>query len=435
MSYLLNYNAIAIFNEEYYKDLLTQNHLTDGETLFKTLSDSEGNELGKNIPGYPLQKGNIKYLLPSRTEDEDGARELNLNEDLPIIVKKKQKIYSGSTGYIHIKKYSSAKFRPEQRMTFRELVDKLSSSLSHSNTEHYKLYWMVALASMIDRVNIRLCTPPGFGKDSLVDIMGNLIGNATSITNPTVAKLEYLSYSKWLVLNEVVDVTPGDWRLSEQFLLDAGALKTQIAKRSRAIGGIGEFLDIKNLSLSLFYNDITEYTDSKKFFDAVTKGAVKDRFLPLRFHGSYTENFNEVSKIDLQEFVKENMGEYDDIIRTFVYYKHNINNSLHYYTHPETKLKERHKTALGKILKIVDVYSESQEEFNKWFKIIMDANQDYKEMLEFPLLVEQAIKKQGQAETERFINGLKIIDTFTEKKKRLNKFIIGEKIKVENEWW
>ena len=91
MSYLLNYNAIAIFNELYYKDLLTQNHIIDGEMLFKSLADSEGNDLGFNIPGYPLQKDGIKYLLPSKTNDEDGAREINLEEDLPIIVKKNKR--------------------------------------------------------------------------------------------------------------------------------------------------------------------------------------------------------------------------------------------------------------------------------------------------------------------------------------------------------
>ena len=320
-------------------------------------------------------------------------------------------------------------------MTFRQLVDKLSNSLNHSNKEHYKLYWMLALTSMIDRINFRLSTPAGFGKDSIVDIMNNLFGNATTIENPTVAKLEYLSFSKWLAINEVVDISKGEWRLMEQYLLSAGALKNKISKRSRAVAGVGEFLDIKNLSLSLFYNDIDHYPDTKKYFDEVTKKAVKDRFLPLRLSGTYTENFNEVTQKDIKEYVKDNMDEYDDIIRTFVYYKHNINASLHYYKLPNLfKFGERHKTSLGRLFNIVDAYCETQVEFDKWCKVIIDSYDDYNDMLGYPLLVEQVNKKGKKQETEKLINSLKN-SSFTEKKIQMNRFLAGEVQKVKNEFW
>jgi hypothetical protein len=427
---LLHYDAVAKFNELFYKDLLTQAHLVDGMTLFKGLSDANGNTISGTLPGFPLTKDGIKYILPSKVPNQDGKgfREINLAEDLPILIQKKAKIFCGVTGYTHIKKCASAKFRPEKKMTFRELVDTMSDSLSHTNPTHDKLYWFLAITSMLDRINFRLSTPAGFGKDSKVDIMNNLMGNAQTVENPTIAKLEYLSFSKWLAVNEVVDIKGEEWRNLEQFLLAVGAMKNRVTKRSRAAAGVEEFLDVKNLSLSLFYNDIDHYKDDEKYFDFAVKEAIRDRFFPIRLYGRYTEKFNDVAKVDILTYVQDNMETYDGMIRTLIHYKHNIQSELHYYKPfclDKLKGKERHLLSVTKLLNIIDLYCNTQEEFNQWCKVLMDANLDYYDMLNYPTLIEQYTTKfDSIKDIETELNNL---NTFTEKNKLLNSYICGKK--------
>ena len=84
MNLLLHYNCLSYFQELFYKDLLVLSNITDGETLFKNIYDSEGEELKKLvITGYPLVKNGVKYILPSKVPDEDSSfRQINLNEDM-----------------------------------------------------------------------------------------------------------------------------------------------------------------------------------------------------------------------------------------------------------------------------------------------------------------------------------------------------------------
>ncbi|OYT25608.1 MAG: hypothetical protein B6V02_03280 [Thermoprotei archaeon ex4572_64] len=736
-SNLLYYQFVEKFQEYFYRNLITTAHITDAETLFKSIADADGTKQDISIPGYPLVKDNIKYILPSKIPDgDDGFRAVNLSEDLPIVVTRKVKVFSNGVGYFLIKKFKSAKLKSERKMTMRELVNKLCS-MKHSNPKHQKLMTMLGLSSMLDRTNFRVCTNPGCvdaeteyltptgwkkineyedtdkvlqynketgytnfvtpskyikypckemynfktkfsnqmfsddhtllfrkdngdlvdentkdfverhnksktgvatrkqlttfkiareginltedeirlmvaiiadghylkrvhnpnkvqlqfkkavkverletllikmgikyvkaiykdgytrfkfdaplvakdysqfwecseeqleiicdevfhwdgsgnqffssnkqsmdfiqyaltncgftanintyyresrdtveytltkstkdsfsmsnsqgnhkielvnnpdgykysftvpssylvlrrndnifithncGKDSIVEICGSLFGSATTIENPTVAKLEYLSYVSWLAVNEVVDIGKAEWRNIEQFLLSAGALKEKITKRSRANGNVGEFLDIGNLSISLFFNDIDTYKDAEDFFDNVAKGAVQDRFLPLRFYGRYEENFESAATVNVENTVKRNKGIYEDIIRTFAYYKQNLSNSLHYYKVKNNPFKGRHSLAFTRILKVVDAYSNTQEEFDAWVTTLIEANKEYYAFArEYPTLIEQLINKIGEKEAKAILkNKVRQLDTWADKKRLMNQYIIGK---------
>jgi hypothetical protein len=251
---------------------------------------------------------------------------------------------------------------------------------------------------MFDRDNFRVSTPAGFGKDSVVDILGNLIGSACTVENPTLAKLEYLTANKWLCVNEVIDIANDEWKKIEQFLLATGAFKPEISKHSRAYGNTGEILDIAKLSLSLLYNDIDCYPDHKKYFDFVSKNAVKDRFPALRLHGVIQEDFNVAKNTDKTEYVKQNYDAYRQLIYNFVYWKANYTKQMHGYTADMLKsgLAERWKINIGRLLKIIDAYCDTQEEFNSWIVTLNNSIQDYQDMLKFPAVAEKyALKNKG----------------------------------------
>lgn len=427
---LLHYDLISEFKRQFYKDILSVEHLQAGEIKIDKVSFPDGGSDEEfNFWGYQLEKNGIKYLLPSKNPD---GTEIKIFEILPIIPKDCQKVAYRGMVFQLINKPVSVRFKPEKKMTFKQLVDKIND-LEHTNPVHRKLLLFIGLASMIDRVNFRISSPPSFGKDSVVDTLGNIIGGSYTIENPTIAKLEYMTHAKWLAVNEIVDIQKAEWRNIEQFLLSAGAHKPEITKHSRAIAnGTKEVLDISKFSLSLLYNDIDCYPEVDKYVDVVTKSAVLDRFPALRLYGTLSEDFNKVKGVDIPKFVTEHFEEYKDIIYTFTYYKTNIMKELKRFNAERLNQNVPHRWLIniGRLLKVIDLYCETQEEFDAWIDVINKAIMDYKDMLTYP----EILNKTKHRMSPEDIRSVRHIDTFTDRIKILKDYSQGKKT-LSKEFW
>lgn len=428
----LHYQLITEFKKQFYKDLLTTEHLKSGEIRMDRLTFPDGGiEEGANVWGYILKKNGNKYILPSKHKEKNSF--VDLHKILPILTKKTMKVAFKGVVYNLITEYASAKFKSERVFSFKHFFDILTS-LEHSNKKHLKLMWFIGLTNMFNRLNTRISTPPGFGKDSNVDIVGNLFGNASTIVSPTLAKLEFMTTFKWLSINEAIDIGKAEWRVIEQFLLDAGAFKPEIAKHSRATSkGVSEMLDISDFSLSLFYNDIDNYPTSVKYFDDVVKDALKDRFPYFRFYGHYLEDFNNIKDVKIEKYVKENFIFYKNLIYTFTYFKKNLSQYNNKYT---TDLFDnypaRWKTNLGRILKTIDIYCDNQEEFDYWAKELNDCIKDYKSMLQYPNLMKKLVEEKTNVHN-KYMPTIKNKKTFTEKNEYINSILYKKEEKLQLE--
>ena len=390
MKELLLYDSIDEFKKQHYAKLLEPCHLINSEIKIDKVTYEDGGEEDFNFWGWELRKDGIKYLLANRYRDV----QVQLNKLLPIVASETQKVAHKGVVYQYIRKPICARFKSVQSKEFKEWVDSLAP-FEHSNTPHQKLDLFMALASMMDRVYFRKSTPPGFGKDSIVDLFGGLIGNASTIENPTIAKLEErASVLKWLAVNEVIDISKANWKLIEQILLSMGAYKSNVTKRSRAHGGVGEVIDISDFSLSIMYNDITEYPDPYQYIDFVSKGAVLDRFPAFRLHGRITEDFNKLANIPTKVLVSRHKKDYNELIYNYTYYKDNYMKLLHNYNRDNLNyLSPRWAICINKLLNIIDVYSDNQEEFDYWIEQINESIEDYKEMLKYPKLFDTICEK------------------------------------------
>lgn len=387
MTHILHYDLLAEFKRQYFKDLLTAEHVKGTQIKIDKISFPDGGiDEQANFWGYEFNKNGVKYLLSSKTRAEDGTdKEIILSDILPIFARNLQKVAYRGVVYYQIKKPVSAKIRPVKYCDFRTLLDTLSS-IPHSNPTHLKLMWFIELAQCIDRANVRVSSPPGFGKDSCVAIMGDLLGNCATVENPTIAKLEYLHYHKHLAINEVVGVSKQAWRDIEQYLLSVGAFKSTITKRSRASETMKEEMNVSKLCLSLFYNDIDTYS-SEQYFDEIAKGAVCDRFVPFRFHGRFTETFKSLSHSEITSLVTSNLNKYKELIGTIAYYQHSYMTEYHGYSIEKLiKVPQRWAFSLSTVLRIIDTYCNTQEEFDKWIVVINESMEDYMEMLKYPML-------------------------------------------------
>jgi len=413
---LLHYDLIGEFRRQFYKDLLTINDVVGSQIKLNKLEFPDGaTKDDANFWGYILEKDGKKFLLSS--VDSEG-NELILKDVLPILPNKCLKVASKGFAYSWIQEPISMKFKEDKKMTFKQLVNKLSS-MAHSNDKHQKLLWFMTLSQYIDRANFRFCSNPSFGKDSTVDIIGNLIGGCATIENPTIAKLEMMANStKLLAVNEVVDVSKSDWRNIQQFLLAAGAHKNELTKHSRATAsGTSEFIDIRKFSISLMYNDISDYTNMERYFDFVTKDAVKDRFPSFRLHGVFEEDFNNIKNINKKKYVKEHFEEYKDIIYTITYYTKNLLKEIHRYDSSRLNkdIPKRWIINIGRLLRIIDVYCDTQEEFDYWIDIINNSMKDYSEMLKYNKFLNKLSSKLPQEEFHDTVNKISTMATYIEK--------------------
>jgi hypothetical protein len=453
---LLLYDNIAEFKRIFYKDLVTQEHVTGGQIKIDKISTPDGSEDSEyNFWGWVLEKNGYKYLVPSI---KPNGQEIRLKDILPLMIKNPRKVASKGIVYYHVISPVTAKFKSEKNHTFREMID-FFSSFKHTNPKHQKLMWFFGFNSLIDRNNWRISTPPGFGKDSCVDILGNLVGNCATVENPTVAKLEFMTTYKWIAINETIDLTPEMWRNIEQFLLAAGAMKPEITKHSRAVSrGVKETLDISKLSLSLMYNDIDCYPEVEKYFDFISKKAVRDRFPALRFYGKFQEDFNTNRGVDTTKYVEENVERYKKIIYSVMYYKDNYSKLFHNYSVQklDTHIPERWSTNLLRVTKLIDCYSESQEEFDDYLLEINKCMMDYREMLSYPTAVRTFIDKlkipkdkkietmqdvikylkiKGDTETLSFLDKVHKCNTFIEKNLLLNNYKKEKEEVIIDDFW
>lgn len=438
MTNLLHYDFIAEFKKQYYKDLLLAEHLQGGQIKIDKLSFPDGSKSDEaNFWGYVLVKDGKKYLLSAKGED---GKELNIAQVFPIKVKTEQKVAFQGDAYWWIRSWSAARLKAEQHMTYKELVHAMAN-LAHTHEEHKILWWFIGMTAMYSKINFRVCSPPGFGKDSVVDTLGNLIGGAGTIESPTLAKLEWETQKKWLVMNEAVGISSEKFREVELFLLAVGAHKPAVNKHSRAIGnGMKETLDISNFSLSIAYNDIDNYPNIDKYFDSATKKAVQDRFPAIRLWGTFAHDFNATLNESPAAFVAAHLNEYKKIIQTYTYYNKYFSAYCTRYTQPKLpSMPERWKTNIGRVLKVIDMYCDSQQEFDKWAKVLFAAMDDYKRMLEFPGLYREALCKitgvdpKGKEaipetvgefpEVRKLITELRKKNTFTEKNTLLMEFM------------
>ena len=407
---ILHYDALQALNEEFYKNVLTHENLeNDGAEvrLAKLHYPDHSTDEEANFWGYVLKKNNVKYLLSS--VNVVTKEQVHLRDWLPLKPNKAQKVANNKDVFMLINKPIKVNLSSKEEFTVREMVD-FFSGMKHTNPKGYKVFWMLMLSTTLFRTNLRISSSPGFGKDSAVDTMNYLLGGHKTITSPTVPKLELLANtSKVLAISEVINIPKEQWHNIEQFLLDVAAFKNQISKRSRGTNGVGEIIDISDLSLLLFYNDIDCYTDMYDYFDYHTKAAVKDRFPAFRFGGRLTQDFTAIKSKDLSVLVKLNLDNYKKLLYSLTYYKDNALNKLKGFKHPEIPkgFSTRWVTCLDAVFKVIDLYSESQSEFDAWCIQLFKTMKDYKDMVTYPMVLEKNPKASAST--------LRDFDTFSEK--------------------
>lgn len=365
-----DYKVVGKFNDIFYKDLLQSKHMMDSEKFIKTVNtpdDKDAVEQELNDFFYILNKGRNKYLLKS-----------DCISDLPIFVSGSERIGYKGEGFSLIKKYDTARFKPEKSFNFRELINKFGE-ISHEKPIDFTLWKIICFTALLDRINVRISSRPSFGKDSIMDLLNDLIGGVAVVQKPTIAKLEYLSLNKVLMVNELMNLTSQEYRDIEQYLLSVGAFKNNYTKRSRAGSQAREDYDISKLSLVLCYNDVDCYTDPDEYFDKVQTTQVKERFLPFKFDGVISEVFPDIP--DPGTEAEKNKEFFVQIARTFKYYSEHWRKELKPYPELNFGLTGRWKRNFDTITRFINLYAETDAEYKELSLELYKRHIEYGEMI------------------------------------------------------
>jgi len=377
-----HYDVLDGFFQQYYKDLITENMGVGDEIHVKEFKCSNGLEIEVEEFYYPFRKDKKIYLIPSAFVNK-----------LPLNIMKEQKVSYKGKGYIIPKLNENdgtyaikpMKIRPEKRMSFRELVNVFANT-KHDNPDDEWLWRLISIVALLDRINVRVATPPEFGKDSKINLLSSLSGKVGMISNPTVAKLEYLLFNKLIFLNEVSGIKSSSKEDVEQFILSCADFSNKYVKRSRASAGANEEYDISTTSLVVAYNDISQYTTKgqDKYFDFLwnNAGAINNRVIPFLFRGKQKTNFNK--NFNVNSAIKDNWDFYLNFIRTLFWYWKNPTADDKDWNHNLTldfKSNGRWERNFNKIIYWLKKTCDNQQEYINKVQLLYKRHLDYLRML------------------------------------------------------
>ena len=371
---LMHNDSLQLFNEKIFEGILDIENVISKK---KSITVD-----GEKFYGFFMEKDKETYFL------QDIPGDKSVLDVMPIIVADKFETDYSKLVFWFINKYKSVKIPDEKKISFKEVVDTIAG-FNHTNPQHWLLYKIITIAARCDRINYRVVAARGFGKDSVINNIKDLVGSTANIYGATFAKLEYSLINKLIIFNEMGNLKAEDKYNLQQFLLAIGAFFNKYTKRSRATESTQEEYDLSKQSLGIIYNPPQYYIErGQEWFDTMFQKAVPNRFLPFYLDGKLDEKF--ASEFDTEKVVKDNIEIYKNIISTLRYYKNTtISNK---YDLPDDIVFDKDTRRFERsFLKIVDYISEYAGDDEKTFYEL--TYELYKAYEEFNKILEDALQQ------------------------------------------
>jgi len=371
-------DSLQLFNETVFEGILTQDCVDTSKKALK---------IGDNkYYGYFIRKNKITYFIEDFSDNDESILDV-----FPILITKKTETDYNKNVFFFIDDFDSVKIPDTKQMSFRELVDTMAP-FKHTNKEHWTLYKIIMIVSWVNRINFRIIAERGFGKDSMINNVNDLVGQVANIYGATFAKLEYSLKNKVLIFNEMGNLKGDDKSNLQQFLLAIGAFFNKYSKRSRATEDTLEDYDLSKQSLGIIYNPPMYYVErGQEWFDTIFTKAVHSRFIPFYLDGVLDEKFD--AEFNVKDIVDEHNPLYKDCISTLMFYQKNPLPATEHELLDDIEFDERTRRFERSFLKICDYISEYAEgDIEMYYTMINSLYQAYKM---FDSVLAEAMLKRG----------------------------------------
>ena len=355
-SQIFHNDSLQMFSDKLYGSVISIENLSSTKKAVK-INDVKHY-------GYFFTKGKELYFLDDFSEQDKSVIDV-----LPIKVLEKSEMDYSKNVFWYVKSYGSVKIPSAKTMSFRVMIDTLSD-FKHTKPIHFTLSKIINIAALVNRVNFRIVAKKGFGKDSVINNLKDLIGGVANIYGATFAKLEYCLKHKYLIFNEMGNLKGDDKYNIQQFLLATGAFANSYLKRTRAQDSTSEVYNISKTSLGIIYNPPLDYVEKgQEYFDTMFTKAVANRFIPFYLDGELNDKFD--SEFDVEKVVADNDILYKKVISTILWYTDNDVKSK--YQMPSTIVfKDDLKRFERSFLKISDYISEYAKDEHEFKELVLE---------------------------------------------------------------
>lgn len=372
---LWHYDYLDQWNESYYKDVFLQMHLTGDEVAIGKEDEREFY--------YVAKKDKQNYLIPS---------DLIEKGEIPFKALNTYKIGYRGKAYIMISEYKCIAIRAEKSMSYKQLINSWMD-YEHEEKDRFTLWKIIVDAAYVSRINVRVLTYPGWMKDSVLFSLSRLRGNCSSINKPSIAKLKYLltDTTQVLGLNEIQKLDDKNKSDLASFYEDIGDFKTEYINPTRAASGATEMCKISNLSTLTFSNFPSSKKSveeqQKELFDNIFDPKIRSRIFPILFKGgteimpACKQRFGHIT----EKITQPEVDQITDWLRNHRYYENNWRevisqkNFKKNYFIGNTRWDRNFQAISDRIM----LYSETQEEFDKFTKLLYYCHLDYLEYMKF----------------------------------------------------
>ena len=308
-------------------------------------------------------------------------------EDLPIKILDTKIINDNKAIFHFVSRCAKIGFKANKQYEFRDLIDNFFNVV-HSNPRHFTLLKIIAFASYISRINIRVCSNMELGKDGTFEVLNYLTNKIKIASKPdTKAKFDFIiqcaSPEGVAVLNELIPKNAEQKYAFTDCLLELGSLKNNYEKGSRgsASWGSKDTINVHNVSLVIFYNRLEDVAENDKinYFDFIYGRQVLERFLPIKLNGKIdVSQFKEKGDLSVDED-KELLG----IARSIEWWKQNYKAYLRPFkiNISNLNLSERQEHSFKVICDFLGLYANDDKELQEWINLLIQCHYDYKAMI------------------------------------------------------
>ena len=369
-----SYDVIKKFTDRWYSNIITINDIPDTKKSVKFKSDKEEAQIHGwviNVSGYKCQ------IFVPETLFVDGV-ETNTLDLLPIKISNTEEFTFENNRYARVNSIKTFRIKPELIIQPEDIFQDFCD-INHSSPDEYKTLVAIALGSLVYRINWRISSCAGFGKDGIFESLQSLMQNYSFYSPESTSKLlKGMHESNCCIINEFMDLkksTKEEFARTLKVIGDRSITVKNPSHATKAFGTLDSY-DISKCSFGVVYNELSYYMDSgrdyRQFFDFIYDHAIKTRYFPLLLNQGQIDTMQfSLSESKVQELFESNEKHFINIVKSLKWLIENPDeclkgklNWLWYKDKLSTIKDQRVKINMINILKSCKLFAKTEQEYN-----------------------------------------------------------------------
>jgi hypothetical protein len=259
--------------------------------------------------------------------------------------------------------------------------------VTHMNPRQFTILKLIALAP---EIKVAICGEVATGKNCNLTILRHLLGNyAPKVIKPTLAKLWVtLKNNTYVNMDEITSWPAENVKNIEDLAAASADESPDMDKYALDRNKSMEVMSLSKKSITFTFNRPDELDCKKgipfeKKFENPTK--ITDRFPRLLFTGKITSVIQKPNQAEAIEIMTKNFDVMCQIAAKCEYIRNNYSLHLHHWKRDKSIFRRRHEANLKTLLDLIDVISDTQQEFDDWIRDLNKCHTDYMDMINQPL--------------------------------------------------